>query len=268
MKKNYFWEIQRDWALLKVLIERDIKGRYKGSIFGMTWTMINPLMMLSIYTLIFSQVFNARWGSSIDTNNTTQFSLNLFCGLIVFNIFSECATRATTIITSNPNYIKKVVFPIHILGAVVTGSALIHGLISTIIIIIALVIAKGYVGATVLFLPIVMLPFMLGCLGMTWILSTIGVFMKDITQIMNALVSMMMFISPIFYPTSALPEKIRWLTLVNPLSYSIETIREVIIEERIPSAGNWMIQIAVGMFAAQLGFVVLEKARKYVGDYI
>ena len=79
---------------------------------------------------------------------------------------------------------------------------------------------------------------------------------------------MMMFISPIFYPTSALPEKIRWLTLVNPLSYSIETIREVIIEERIPSAGNWMIQIAVGMFAAQLGFVVLEKARKYVGDYI
>ena len=171
-------------------------------------------------------------------------------------------------ITGNPNYVKKVIFPIHTLGGMVTGSALIHGAMSATILIIAKLILDGNLTNTVLAIPIVWLPLIFGCLGLSWILSWIGVVIKDTPQLINAGVSMMMFLSPIFYPSSALPDKMQWLASMNPLATVIEDTRSVIILGNMPSASKLLIEIFISVLWCQLCFNILKKSQKSLADIL
>lgn len=269
MKKNFLGYMLKNWTLLQQLIIRDINSRYKGSILGILWTIINPIMMLSVYTLVFSQVFKARWGGATTGSETPiTFALNLFAGLIVFNIFAECATKSPTLITSNPNFVKKIIFPIHTLGGMVTGSALIHGTLSAGILIIAKIIFDGSAPPTVLLLPLVWLPLVFGCLGMTWLFSWIGVIIKDTSQVINAAVSMLMFLSPIFYPTSMLPEKIRWIAAINPLATSIEGTRGILIASELPKIGEMTVAIVIALLWCQACFSILKNSQRKLADIL
>ncbi|MCB4429084.1 ABC transporter permease [Synechococcus sp. MU1643] len=269
MKKDFLSYMLKNRTLLRQLILRDINGRYKGSMLGILWTAINPLMMLSVYTLVFSQVFKARWGGTTTGDETPiTFALNLFAGLIVFNIFAECATKSPTLITSNPNFVKKIIFPIHTLGGMITGSACIHGAISAVILVMAKIIWDGKAPLTAALLPIVWLPLIIGCLGMTWILSWIGVIIKDTSQVINAAVSMLMFLSPIFYPTSMLPEKIRWIAAINPLVSSIEGTRSILIAGELPKIGGLITSIFVSLLWCQICFRILKKSQKTLADIL
>ncbi len=196
-------------ALILQLSKREVSSRYRGSVMGFFWTLLNPLLMLLIYTLIFGYVFKARWG---DMNlGDGGFALTLFAGLIVHGMFGECINRAPMLISSNVNYVKKVVFPIEILPWVAIYSAFFHTLMSLLVLLAFNLIINGSIPLTALWLPVVFMPYIIFLVGCLWLFSALGVFLSDIQQLMGVLTTALLFLSPVFYPISALPESVQGL---------------------------------------------------------
>lgn len=249
------------------LTEREILGRYRGSILGMAWSFITPLAMLAVYTFIFSQVFNARWGG-LEQTGPLGFAINLFAGLIVFNLFSECAMRAPSLIVSNPNYVKKVVFPLEILSCVAVGNALFHILTSLCILIVFELIAFQSIPLTLFWLPLVWLPLTLGSLACSWLLSAAGVFLRDIGQLIGVGINMLMFLSPIFFPLSALPERWQPLLRINPLAQVIEQTRRVAVQGVNPDLTYLLFGILITLLACELSFRGFQKSKKAFADVL
>lgn len=256
----------RNRALILALVKREVVGRYRGSVFGILWSLINPLLMLTVYTFVFSVVFKARW--STGSESKTEFALVLFAGLIVFNIFAECINRAPTLILSNVNYVKKVVFPLEILPWVTLGSALFHALISVGVWIIAYLLLFGVPHLTVFCLPLVLLPLILLVLGVTWGLASLGVYLRDISQLVGITTTILLFLSPIFYPASALPEQYRRLLLCNPLTPAIEQTRDVLFWGNMPNMAVFISYLLGSTLIAWLGFVWFQKTRRGFADVL
>lgn len=249
------------------LTEREVLGRYRGSALGLAWSFINPLSMLAVYTFVFSQVFKTRWGG-LEQAGPIGFAVNLFAGLIVFNLFSECLNRAPGLIVANPNYVKKVIFPLEILGYVAVGSTLFHALTSLIILLAFELIAFHMLPITILWLPIVWLPLILGTLAFTWLFSAAGVFIRDISQIVSVSLNMLMFLSPIFFPVSALPPKWQPILKLNPLGAVIEQTRRVTIEGDTPDLRFLIFSIIIGTCTCELAFRVFRKSKGAFADVL
>jgi lipopolysaccharide transport system permease protein len=267
MKVRFPLSIWRHRELIWRLSEREIQGRYRGSVLGLTWSFVQPLTMLAVYTLVFSQVFKARWGTGEDLG-PLAFAVNLFAGLIVFNLFSECINRAPGLVLANPNYVKKVVFPLEILAPVSAATAGFHALTSLMVLVIFEVAAYGRIPLSFLWLPVVWAPFLLGTLAISWILSALGVFVRDIGQLVGVLVSMLMFLSPIFFPLSALPA--RWLPVLqlNPLAHVIEQTRTVAILGELPSLAYIIVGISVSLMACEASYRLFQRAKPAFADVI
>jgi lipopolysaccharide transport system permease protein len=256
----------RNRNLIKELVKRDVIGRYRGASLGLVWSFLNPLFLLAIYTFVFSFVFKARWSQGNESK--TEFALVLFAGLIVFGLFSECVSRSPSIILANANYVKKVVFPLEILPLVALGSAIFHALISIVVWLSAYLLFFGWPHLTVLWLPVVLFPLALYTLGFSWFLASLGVYLRDVSQLIGTLMTALMFISPIFYPASALPEPYRAAMYVNPLTSAIEQVRNVMYWGRSPSAWEFGLNLFVGAVIASLGFAWFQKTRKGFADVI
>ena len=233
---------------------------------GILWSFINPMLMLAVYTFVFSVVFKARWSGGSDSR--TEFAFVLFSGLLVFNLFSECINRAPTLILSNVNYVKKVVFPLEILPWVVMGSAIFHALISQCVWLIAYAWIIGVPHRTALLLPVVFLPVVLFIMGLTWALASLGVFLRDVTQFIGILTSVLMFLSPVFYPATALPEAYRQLLLLNPLTLPIEMTRDVLYWGKVPDMGLLCLYGGGAALTAWVGFAWFQKTRKGFADVL
>lgn len=252
--------------LIKQFTKRDVLGRYRGSYLGILWSFITPILMLTIFTFVFSEIFKARWG--LGNGSKLEFALILFCGLIAFNLFAECIGRAPGLILGNANYVKKVVFPLEILPVVALGSALVHVVISLLILVAGLVVISGVINWTILFLPLVLLPLMLFILGLSWFLASIGVYLRDIGQVVGVFLQALMFLSPIFYPISVIPEQYRSLYEFNPISYVVEDMRRIIIWGQMPD-WNWMITgLLLGSLTAIIGYAWFQKTRKGFADVL
>lgn len=249
------------------LTEREVLGRYRGSLLGIAWSFLNPLAMLGVYTFIFSQVFKVRWGS-LEQSGPMGFAINLFAGLIVFNLFSECAIKAPTSILINPNYVKKVIFPLEILGAVIVGSAFFHAITSLVVLALFTLINKQPIQLTWLWLPVVWLPLLLGCLALSWFLSAVGVFLRDLSQLISVVVSMLMFLSPIFFPLSALPARWQPMLSLNPLANFIEQTRLVLIIGKMPDPTYLLVSIVITACLCELSYRVFNKAKRAFADVI
>lgn len=256
----------RNRALIFASSKREVLGRYRGSALGLLWSFFNPLFMLVVYTFVFSEVFKARWNAGSESK--TEFALVLFAGLIVFNLFAECITRAPGLILSNPNYVKKVVFPLEILPFVGLLSALYHTLISLGVWLVVYLALFGVPHGTVLLLPLVVLPFCLFILGLSWALASLGVFLRDVSQFIGVVITVLMFLSPIFYPTSALPAPYRdWLYL-NPLTPVIEMVRGILYWGKAPDFSLMLLYwLATGLIA-WVGFAWFQKTRKGFADVL
>ncbi|WP_242475454.1 ABC transporter permease [Thiohalocapsa halophila] len=248
------------------LIRRDVAGRYRGSAMGLLWSLITPMLMLAIYTFVFSVVFRARWGGGAEDRVT--FAINLFAGMIVHGLVAECINRAPSLVLSNVNYVKRVRFPLELLCWVSLGTALFHAVISLVVLSIFLVLSQGYLSATILWLPLVWLPLLLGTLGVSWILASLGVFLRDIGQMTGTVTTMLLFLSPIFYPATALPEPYRTVLYLNPLTFVIEQTRAVLIAGQAPDWPAQMVALAVGALVAALGFAWFEKSRRGFADVL
>lgn len=251
------------WQLTK----RDVLGRYRGSQLGLGWSLINPLLMLGVYTFVFSQVFRARWGS-IGTDSQWTFAINLFAGLIVFNLLAECATKAPILILANPNYVKKVIFPLEILGAVSVGSAIFHALMSLGVLLIFESFVLSYPPATTLLLPMIWIPLVLGCLAISWLLAALGVFIRDVNQVIGTVINMLMFLSPVFYPLSAVPKSFKWLLAINPLAQVIEQTRDALILGKAPNPWIIAIEIITTTLACEFCYRAFQKFRPAFADVI
>lgn len=235
---------------------------------GLTWSFFNPVLMLVIYTFVFSEVFHARWGGIEGDSSKTQFALLLFVGMIVLNLFSEVVTRAPLLILSNINYVKKVVFPLEVLPAVLIGNALFHGLVSLVVLLVAFVAFNGYLHWTALFAPLVLLPLIIVTFGLAWILASLGVYLRDISQAIGMITTVLMFLSPVFYPITAVPEKFRPFILANPLTFIIEQAREVLIWGHQPDWLGLSGYSVVALLIAWLGYVWFQKTRKGFADVL
>lgn len=233
---------------------------------GIMWSFFNPLFMLAVYTFVFSEVFQARWGGG--TGSKTEFALVLFAGLIIFTVFAECINRAPSLILSNVNYVKKVVFPLEILPAVALLSAMFHMLISLGVWLLAYALFFGVPNATTLLLPLIIMPFVMFIMGLSWALASLGVYLRDVSQMIGVVTSVLMFMSPIFYPVSALPENYQHLLYLNPLTPVVEMTREVLYWGKIPDlvvlCAYWLATAVI----AWLGFAWFQKTRKGFADVI
>jgi homopolymeric O-antigen transport system permease protein len=251
----------RNRQLILQMTKRDIIGRYKGSILGLMWSFFNPLCLLGIYTFVFSVVFKARWGGDFP-DDKSKFALMLFVGMIVHGLFAEILNRAPGLILSNVSYVKKILFPLEILPISSMGAALFHTFISLIVLLTAFIFVNGFIQWTTIFLPLILVPLLILSLGFAWILSSIGVFLRDVAQPIGMVITILLFASPVFYPISALPDFARPWIMLNPLSFIIEQARAVLILGQLPNWNGISLYSLASFSIAWAGYAWFQKTRK------
>lgn len=251
----------RQRSLILQMTKRDVIGRYKGSVMGVLWSLLNPLFLLVIYTFVFSVVFKARWGAG-PVESKSQFAILLFVGMIVHSLFAETLNRAPGLILNNVSYVKKIVFPLEILPAVAICAALFHALVSVFVLAVVFIVLNGYLQWTAIFLPLVLLPLIVLTLGIAWGLASLGVFLRDVAQPIGLIMTVLLFASPVFYPLTALPEFIRPWLMLNPLTFVIEQARAVLIFGQLPNWTGLAIYSLASVAIAWMGYAWFQKTRK------
>lgn len=256
----------RNRYLLKKSIQRDVLGRYKGSFLGLLWSFFQPILMLIIYTFVFSVVFKAKWPGGSESK--TEFALILFSGLMVFNLFAECINQAPSLILFNVNYVKKVVYPLEILPWITLGGALFNLMISAFVWVVFSIALSGPPPLTIILFPLVLLPLIFFIMGISYLLSSLGVFLRDIAQVMSILITALLFLSPIFYSPEHLPEAYQKILFINPLTLVIQNVRDVLLWGVLPNPTTLIMQYGGSLFIFFLGFAWFQKTRKGFADVI
>ena len=257
----------RNRQLILQMTKREVVGRYKGSVMGLAWSFFNPVFMLTVYTFVFSVIFKSRWGVGGEESKT-QFAVVLFVGMIVHGLFAEVLNRAPSLILSNVNYVKKVVFPLEILPVIAMGAALFHSIISLGVLLVAFVLFNGYLHWTVVFTPLVLLPLVILTVGLAWMLASLGAFLRDVGQTIGIITMVLMFLAPVFYPVTAVPEEFRPWLMANPLTFIIEQAREVLVWGRVPDWTGLGTYTAVAMAITSAGYAWFQKTRKGFADVL
>ena len=268
---NPLWIARRLWLYRELILQltrREITQRYRGAYLGFLWPFLTPLFMLLIYTFVFSIVFQARWGHPNASQNLVQAALTIFAGLIPFTVFSEVMNNASRLIIAVPNYVKKVAFPLEIFPVISLGAALFHSLISLGVLLIGIVIWQQSLSPMVLLLPLAYLPLLLLLLGLGWFLAALGVYVRDMQHSMTLIVQVLFFMSPIFYPVSAVPEHFRLILYLNPLTTILDGFRRILLWHQPLSWPLWALWSAMGIVVAVLGFVWFIKTKDGFADVI
>ena len=242
----------RHRTLILQMARREIVARYRGSVMGVFWSLLNPLLMLVVYTFVFSVVFKARWQTGAQQSHT-DFAIILFVGVIVHTLFSEVAGRAPSLIISNPSYVKRVVFPLEILPAVR---------------LVALLLMEGHIPLTAPLIVVVWIPLVLFSLGTSWWLAALGVYVRDVSQAIGVVLTVMLFISPAFFSLEAIPETLRPWVKLNPLTIPMTQSRDVLIWGNLPSWTEWGLFTAGMALFAWLGFVWFQSIRRGFADVL
>ncbi|MDP3281558.1 MAG: ABC transporter permease [Nitrosomonas sp.] len=265
-----FLSLRQHYPLILQMVKREVIGRYRGSFLGLLWAFVNPILMLAIYTFVFGVVFKVRLDSQSTElyDDKFAFALLLFTGLILFNLFSECLSRSPGLVLANVNYVKKVIFPLEILPLVSLGSALFHAGISFLVLFTFILVIDHSIHWTLIFLPVILLPLLLLILGLSWMLASIGVYVRDIGQFIGLILTMLLFMSPIFYPASALPESVRDYLFLNPLTFVIEQARAVTLYGQLPDWSGLVVYYMLASIVAWAGLMWFMKTRKGFADVL
>lgn len=254
-------KVSKDTYLLRQLVKRDVLLRYRGAFFGVLWVFLSPLLTLAVFAFVFGQIFQTRWPQQ---NTAMPHWLMLYAGLIGFNIFSETVSRAPVAVRSFPSFVKKIIFPVHVLPIVPMGAALVHALFNYLVLVAALSITGNLHSGAALF-PVLLIPIVLLALGLAWFLAAWGVFIKDMSQIVPIFVQMLLFLSPVFYPSTAVPPVLQPLYRHSPLSVAIEAVRSAILGQPIAWQAWWG-ALAWGFGAVLLGYAFFQHSREEFAD--
>ncbi|MGE0331525.1 MAG: ABC transporter permease [Ramlibacter sp.] len=252
--------------LILQMARRDILGRYKGSVLGLGWSLLYPLLLLATYTFVFRLIFKARWPGMED--HPGNFALNLFAGLVLFNLFAEVAGRAPRLVLEQPNLVKRVVFPLEVLPWIGVTGALFHAALSLGVLLCGVLVFQGGLPLSALAVPLIlvaMLPMLL-CMG--WLLAAFGVFLRDIGQMVGPILNVMLFLTPVLYPASALPGVVqRWLML-NPLTLPIENLRASLLLGQWPQWGALTLYALVWTLFAAVAALLFARVRPAFADQL
>ena len=256
----------RHRELVWQLARREVVARYRGTMLGMFWAFGVPLLMLAIYTLVFGMVFRVRWELPIDDG--PSFALILFAGLVVYSLFSECVLRAPTLVLAHATFVKKIVFPLEVLPWVTMATALFHAGVSLVVLVAVRALLQGPPPWTVVLLPVILVPCILFTMGLSWMLASLGVFFRDLAQTVGLLTMAILFLSPVFYPVSALPEGFREWVWLNPLTAPIEHVRAALFLGEPPAWGLFCMALAIAYGVAWAGLAWFQRTRGSFADVL
>jgi lipopolysaccharide transport system permease protein len=255
----------RQRALMKELVWRAFIGRYKGTVGGILWSLLQPLFLLSVYTFAFGIVLRMRWSA---TGSAEEYALMLFAGLIPYNAFSDSLSSAPTLITSQPNFVKKIRFPLELLSVVSVLTTVMHSLIALTIWVAGYALLIGTPPIGVLCFPLIYLALIPILLGVSWLLAALGVFLRDTTQLTALLAHTLLFLTPIFYRQDNAPERLRWLLALNPLTYLIEALRAILFRGEPPAAEGFLLYILLSLIFAAAAYRLFMRLRTHFADLL
>jgi lipopolysaccharide transport system permease protein len=253
--------------LIWQLVRRDVLLKYKGSYLGIGWSFLYPLLLLTAFTIVFSGVFGGRWKGGSTGMQGLEYTLFIYSGLIIFTSFSEVITNAPRLLLANQNFIKKIIFPTEILPLVSMLSASVHGMVNLIILFLV-AFFSGHAHASCLLVPIALLPVWLFTLGLAWLLTASGAYIRDLAHGMPVLMQMLMFMLPVFYPLSATPAFLHTLNSFNPLALAIEDIRRTLLSGQLPNWSSWLAMLFIGLFLKVLGYGFFTYCKEEFADVI
>ncbi len=253
--------------LLFQFVRREIVGRYRGSILGVVWSFIAPLIMLCIYTFVFGFVFKARWGGA--DSGTAEFALNLFAGILLHALLAECLTRSAGLMFENVNYIKRIVFPLPLIPLSVVGGAAFHFLIGFSVLLVGCIVwSDAGVPVTLLLLPLLIVPFLFLVSGIAFFISATGVYIRDLAQVTPLISAVLLFMAPIFYPLQVIPEIFRSWMYLNPLTYPVVEFRHILFEGLVPQWDYWLIYLVISILVLAGGFICFKRLKAGFADVV
>jgi len=264
-KSNLIKSLFHHRSLVLELTKREFSGRYRGSFGGVVWSFAQPLFLLTVYTVAFGVILKARWGFS---GTTSDYALMLFAGLIVFNAFSEVLTKSSTLVTGNPNFVKKVVFPLELLPVIAVATALIHALIGMAVWLLGYSLLIGSPKLTTVLFPLVLVCFVPVLLGLGWLLSSAGVVVRDISQLTGMLNHTLLFLTPIFYSIEAAPPLLQNLLMINPLTFIVEQFRLVLFYGQRPALTGLAVYFGLASVFAWASLMLFRRLRPGFADMV
>lgn len=258
--------IYRHRHLIWSMARRDVLGRYQGSLLGVLWTVATPLILLLVYAFVFGSVFQSKWGISGSVNSV--FVANLFLGLTIYGFFAEVFNKAPMLVVGNTNYVKKVVFPLDVLPWVTVAASLFQMAVSLALLLVFSMVADVPLHWTVVLLPVLLLPFILVMMGFAWLLAALGVFIRDLSQVTTLIATAAMFLSPVFFPLSAVPKAYASLFYLNPLTWVLESGRGLVFHGVLPGVTAVSIYLTVSLLLYFLGYWVFSRLRHGFADVL
>lgn len=259
------WELPARADLIFSFAKRDLLGRYKGSALGIAWAVLTPVVMIAIFTFIFAGIFGARFGAG---DSHWDYALYLFCGLLPWTMFQETVQQSSNTIVTNANLVKRVVFPLETLPAAQALAALGNQLFATIALLIATIFIRQSLQLTALWLPVLLIPQLLLALGAAWLIASLGVFLRDIAQGITLLLMAWMYLTPIIYPESIVPERFRWFIGINPFTSLVRSYRRVFLDGLAPDWRGLLYFSAVALVVFVFGYWWFARTRKNFADVI
>ncbi|HEX5887949.1 MAG TPA: ABC transporter permease [Pyrinomonadaceae bacterium] len=259
------WELPARADLIFSFAKRDLLGRYKGSALGIAWAVLTPVVMIAIFTFIFAGIFGARFGAG---DSHWDYALYLFCGLLPWTMFQETVQQSSNTIVANANLVKRVVFPLETLPAAQAFAALGNQLFATIALLIAALVIRQNLQLTALWLPVLLIPQLLFALGAAWLIASLGVFMRDIAQGITLLLMAWMYLTPIIYPESIVPERFRWFIGINPFTSLVRSYRRIFLEGLAPDWRGLLYFTLVALVIFVFGYWWFARTRKNFADVI
>jgi lipopolysaccharide transport system permease protein len=259
------WQLPRRFDLIVSLTKHELAARYRGSVLGIVWAVLTPIVMIAIFTIIFAGIFKARFGAS---SSQWDYALYLFCGLLPWNAFQESLQLSSSTIVAHSNLVKRVVFPLETLPVSLSLAAVANQMFGTVALVIAAIIFRGQMHATLVFLPLLVIPQLIATFGAAWLLASLGVFVRDIVQGITLLLMAWMYLTPIIYPETLVPPRYIGIINLNPFTPLVRNYRRIILEGSLP---DWQGLAYFSVFAIAsflFGYWWFARTRKNFADVI
>ncbi len=271
-----FWELVQPWkillrfmasgSLIKQFTKREIENRYKGTFLGLCWAFFSPLLMLAVYAVVFGFIFHGSYGHEGETK--MQFVLGLFSGLLIWEMISTSLAMAPMLIVQNANLVTKVVFPLEILPVIALASNVVHAAIGFIPLLVIMYLFQKVLFLSTGALVLILIPIMLYTVGLVWMISGLGVFLRDIRAIMPSFITVLMFASAIFFPITAIPVAWRWVVMLNPAAVLVSMARSALVFGEWPDWKMYGFQLIISFVIAVAGYAFFMKVKPAFADVL
>lgn len=266
------WELARvlygSRDLVRQFTVREVLARHRGTSLGFAWAVLQPALLLAVYTLVFGVILGVRWGAAAD-DSRAHFALAMFAGMVAFTVFSETVVRSCSVIVNAPNYVKKVVFPLEIMPLSILGAQLVYAGIGVVVLLAGWAIVDGGVSRTLWAFPVVLVPLVTLSAGVAWLVASLGVFLRDISQVIDLVVRQaLIFLTPVFYPAERVPYPFDIVLRMNPLTPVVTGARRTLVEGGYPDWGPLLASTVLGLLAMQLGFAFFMKSKRGFADVL